>query len=419
MQAKSRDNGHSNLTVNTPGDIYEQEADRVAEQVTRIQQPQLRRTCACGGLCPKCQSGHPGHSHEHLQTKHGRADNPGPIATSPVVHEVLAAPGRPLDSAARDYLEPRFGHDFSRVRVHTDPKAAESARAVNALAFTVGRDVVFDAGQYAPDTTRGRRLLAHELTHVLQQDAGGEGMVQRQTPGPPDELPLPPRCSIVFDGDRFGPKLKCEGLPGIGSTPPIPLDPRQIPDYVKDKLKDALPKTNPPASGQPGGGGTPPTTTPTEIVVPPEIGIKFCQDFPALCKPQPKPTLGPLVPYLRFRAKFRQDRPQAGQSLADSLEGGRGPIDDAISAMKSDVLVTALLIGNASSEGPPDRNQGLSDRRVELIYQEFDAANVSWRVFDPDVNFEDVTDCVRLGFGRWSCGQAKADQKKPSRLIAM
>lgn len=70
----------------------------------------------------------------------------------------------------RHYFEPRFGYDFSQVRVHTDAKAAESARAVNALAFTVGRDVAFGAGQYAPGTTEGKRLLAHELTHVVQQN---------------------------------------------------------------------------------------------------------------------------------------------------------------------------------------------------------------------------------------------------------
>ncbi|MGB9632210.1 MAG: DUF4157 domain-containing protein [Chloroflexaceae bacterium] len=87
----------------------------------------------------------------------------------PIVHEVLRSPGQPLDAETRAFMEPRFGHDFSRVRVHTDARAAESARAVNALAYTVGRDVVFGAGQYAPGASAGRRLLAHELAHVVQQ----------------------------------------------------------------------------------------------------------------------------------------------------------------------------------------------------------------------------------------------------------
>jgi hypothetical protein len=86
-----------------------------------------------------------------------------------MVHEVLRSSGRPLDPAPRELMESRFGHDFSQVRVHTDAQAAESARAVNARAYTVGRDVVFGAGQYAPATVAGQTLLAHELTHVVQQ----------------------------------------------------------------------------------------------------------------------------------------------------------------------------------------------------------------------------------------------------------
>jgi hypothetical protein len=85
-----------------------------------------------------------------------------------VVHEVLRSPGRALDSGVRALMEPRFGHDFSRVRVHTDAKAAESASAVSAVAYTVGRDIVFAGGSYAPHTPEGRSLLAHELTHVAQ-----------------------------------------------------------------------------------------------------------------------------------------------------------------------------------------------------------------------------------------------------------
>ena len=90
----------------------------------------------------------------------------------PIVHEVLRSPGKTLDPATRAFMEPRFGHDFSQVRVHTDAKAAESARAANALAFTVGRNLVFDSDRYRPGTSEGRRLLAHELTHYLQQ--GGD-----------------------------------------------------------------------------------------------------------------------------------------------------------------------------------------------------------------------------------------------------
>jgi hypothetical protein len=94
----------------------------------------------------------------------------------PIVHEVLSSPGQPLDVQTRAFMEPRFGHDFSRVRVHTHTKAAESARAVNALAYTVGRDVVFGSDQFTPDTPAGRKLIAHELTHTLQQSQQSQSL---------------------------------------------------------------------------------------------------------------------------------------------------------------------------------------------------------------------------------------------------
>lgn len=98
----------------------------------------------------------------------------GPVPAS--VHETLRAPGRPLDRAKRAFMEPRFGRDLGHVRVHTDSGSAASARAVSALAYTVGSDVVFGAGQYAPATPAGQRLLAHELTHVLQQAGAPPGL---------------------------------------------------------------------------------------------------------------------------------------------------------------------------------------------------------------------------------------------------
>jgi hypothetical protein len=97
----------------------------------------------------------------------------------PIVNEVLHSPGQPLDAGTRAFMEPRFGHDFSKVRIHTDTQAADSAHAVNALAYTVGNDVVFGSGQYQPATSNGRRLLGHELTHVVQQNKAGAKIIQK------------------------------------------------------------------------------------------------------------------------------------------------------------------------------------------------------------------------------------------------
>ncbi len=96
----------------------------------------------------------------------------GPVDAAPLVSGVLSSPGEPLDAETRRFFAARFGHDFSSVRVHADAAAAQSAHAVNALAYTVGEDIVFGAGQYAPRSRAGQRLLAHELTHVVQQGVG-------------------------------------------------------------------------------------------------------------------------------------------------------------------------------------------------------------------------------------------------------
>jgi hypothetical protein len=140
----------------------------------------LQRKCACGGTpgmdgeCEECRS--------KRMTLQRRSIGQAEPATAPSsVHVVLRSPGQPLDQTTRTFMEPRFGHDFSRVRVHTNSRAAESARAVNALAYTVGRNVVFGEGQYRPGTNEGRRLLAHELTHVVQQRSGTQGTAQGRT----------------------------------------------------------------------------------------------------------------------------------------------------------------------------------------------------------------------------------------------
>ncbi len=172
------------LAINTPGDEYEQEADRVADKVMRMPEPKLQRACACGGACPKCKAEQLSQESKRLQTtKRVRASNTEQVAAPPIVHDVLQSPGQPLQPATRAFMETRFGHDFSQVRVHADANASESARAVNALAYTVGRNVVFGAGQYAPGTREGKRLLAHELTHVIQQSVsvtGAQPVIQRR-----------------------------------------------------------------------------------------------------------------------------------------------------------------------------------------------------------------------------------------------
>ena len=122
------------LTINKAGDEYEQEADRISEQVMRTPEPRSQRACACGGACPKCQMKQPGQEHERLQTKQVGSGDPGQTVAPSIVYEVFSSPGQPLDTGTRTFFEARLGRDFSHVRVHSDRDAA-AALAVNALAY--------------------------------------------------------------------------------------------------------------------------------------------------------------------------------------------------------------------------------------------------------------------------------------------
>ncbi|MCZ4304105.1 DUF4157 domain-containing protein [Zoogloeaceae bacterium G21618-S1] len=157
------------LAIGRSDDPLETEADRVAEAVMR--QPDAGAAQRGHGRPRASMSV----SH-HIQRRAVASPHEGGVP--PVVHEVLSAPGRRLDASARQFFEPRFGRDFGDIRIHTGPRADASAQAVGARAYTVGRDVAFADGHYAPDTATGRQLLAHELTHVVQQ-RGGAAMLRR------------------------------------------------------------------------------------------------------------------------------------------------------------------------------------------------------------------------------------------------
>jgi len=132
----------------------------------------LQRSCACSGVrtCSDCAG--------QLQRRGDSASMPAAVPAS--VTEVLRSSGQVLAPEVRAFAEPRLGHDLSGVRVHADEPAARSARDVNALAYTVGQDVVFAAGHYRPGDSEGRRLIAHELIHVVQQSQGGAAPAQEQ-----------------------------------------------------------------------------------------------------------------------------------------------------------------------------------------------------------------------------------------------
>ncbi len=127
-------------------------------------------------------------------------------AVPPIVHQVLHSPGQPLEGATRTSMEARFGQDFTRVRVHTDQAAALSARAVDAQAYTVGQNIVFGSNRYVPGTAGGQRLLAHELTHVVQQSGGVTGQAASSLRiDDSGEVEAQTAAAEIADGGRAGP----------------------------------------------------------------------------------------------------------------------------------------------------------------------------------------------------------------------
>jgi hypothetical protein len=187
----------------------------------------LQRKRACGetpgpsGECEECRK-------KRLQRKirNPKSEIGNDSSVPAIVHEVLSSPGQLLDPPTRTFMEPRFGHDFSQVRVHTDARAADSARAVDALAYTVGRDVVFAQERFRPSTTDGRQLLAHELTHVVQQ-----GSCRNQPRL--GELALDPADSpLEGEARRIGANVLARS-PGItGRAGPAPILSRADPEAV-------------------------------------------------------------------------------------------------------------------------------------------------------------------------------------------
>ena len=267
------------LTISQPDDKYEQEADRIADQVMRMPEP-----CpACGprekeeekvqpkslteSITPLVQrQTEPEEEEEPTQTKslaesftplvqrqvESDDDEEEPIQAKPLADSVtplvqlqvepeeedeeepvqakqnpgqhskapsrlatsiqsLRSGGRPLSDSTRAFFEPRFGCDFSWVRVHADARAVETAQAINARAFTIGKDVIFGAGQFMPDSPSGRQLLAHELTHVVQRKADVLGKVDeiRRTPAQLANPRISKLCTIVIEElDSFWPSYK-------------------------------------------------------------------------------------------------------------------------------------------------------------------------------------------------------------------
>jgi len=215
-------------TVSAPHDPHEREADQVADRVMRMVEPPavgaappaIQRTCA------QCEA-----EEGHVQRQCSACEGEGEVARAvasedagaegaELAVQVAGRGGEPLPDGVRDHFEPRFGRDFSQVRVHADGEAAVAARAVNARAYTVSSDIVFGAGEYSPRTPEGQRLLAHELTHVVQQTAPATVLRDRDegAPPPPPSTPTPAPPSPAPAQPVCGPDVTSQVTAAVGNT---------------------------------------------------------------------------------------------------------------------------------------------------------------------------------------------------------
>ena len=222
------------LVVGPVNDPYEQEADRVADHVMRMPDTEAATTSekdpgpVIQRLCSGCEEEEQVQrqaEEEEDQSIQGKRDG-GPTGevsakqTSEI--ESIKGGGEPLRPSSRNFFEQRFGHDFSSVRIHSDDRAAHSAKGIHALAYTTGQHIVFGAGHYSPETHAGQKLLAHELTHVIQQ--GGE-QIRRQEDPQSEQQDEPGSPAIIYPPMQLPPGLSIQptsGSTGEGEGEPTP-----------------------------------------------------------------------------------------------------------------------------------------------------------------------------------------------------
>jgi hypothetical protein len=249
------------LKIGEPGDKYEQEADRIADEVMRMPQPSVQRQVELeeeeeetlqakpmiSQITPIIQrqvEPEEEEKEEIIQTKQVACQSSAVTPSFEAKTQSLQhGGGRPLPPNTRAFMEPRFGHDFSKVRIHTDPKAARLAYSLNAKAFTMGKDIVFAKGSFDQNSLIGKSLLAHELTHYIQQEGnivGNKNNISKHSPKLQGRLiqrkrnkvcdPLAPKCPSGTACSPTGSSFEC-----------LPTDERAFEKLVKKILNTNKP----------------------------------------------------------------------------------------------------------------------------------------------------------------------------------
>lgn len=225
----------SDLKVSRPNDPAEIEADQIADKVMRMPDQESAHTNSNGkNASPINNVANPSAIHrkcdacedeeevtETLQRKEGStaAPDPPPGDPPPTIKNVISSGGRLLDADTRSFFEPRFGIDLGHVRIHADSAAVQSARSINAKAYTLGSNIVFAKSEYQPEADGGKRLVAHELAHVVQQGTGKIQQLQRQQADQPasEDDSAPPRSTMISRAETCPPPDNMSCTPATDS----------------------------------------------------------------------------------------------------------------------------------------------------------------------------------------------------------
>jgi hypothetical protein len=449
------------VRVSRPHDAHEREADRAADAVLAGKAVALNGSAGSTSIhrvCSECKEAKRNQREQNhtIQTKR-EGGTTGATGAQADVFGALDGHGQPLPSALRNEFEPRFGHDFSTVRLHTDQSAAASARAFNALAYTHGRDLVFGAGQFEPSSTRGRHLIAHELAHVVQQSSDASPPALQRKDGPLDlqpdiciTVPLIGQPACGSDAAKICAQMR--GIPGCDAvcaafdchTPSEPktlclpgwraatskehqgeccrgpidsannccaasrvallddrcCDPNEAVINNRCQKRDAPVPSDCP-SGQKTFGG--------QCCDPPKVAQGFVCTNPKPVQPPVPPQPAPVV-LPPFHLFFRLDRPQIGEpsdQLGSSLTAeGKANFDALVTTLKADARQKVQLVGRASPEGSDAYNEDLGARRARMVAAALAAEGIALsQIGDPPVP-DPGADCKPIGTGLATCGKS-------------
>jgi uncharacterized protein DUF4157 len=424
------------VTVNQPGDAFEQEADRVAEDVMRMPAPDvdaggrgqavpgLQRRCAeceeevqrtpdvvlrrspvsVSRKCAACEAAAHGPAHDHeeeeeqvkrneettVQAKSTRSDPPEVSVDLSRYLSVSRGAGTPLSRETRAFFEPRFGRDFGSVRVHTDHDAAAASNRIHARAFTAGADLYFARAEYRPGTDRGDRLLGHELTHVVQQSAATPLMPARVASGKTRSDPVTPGTT-----DR-------DGVPGalIGAGPSGPSGPAAPPPPATPDTSRAVrrqPEPDQPAA-EPGAARRPAATSLSVSL----SGLMFTPPEETVFMAGPKLPQGAAMVLRRLVGS--QYEPGMENELVAHLQHvipnmgiigfeGDATEGERLLPIHIDIMVSGAIIGWANAN---HLGVALSESQRELLYMGV-FAGAAW----DDLQLTEVQDEVGYALPPW------------------